>query len=97
MTPSPVHSLRRHSTFNGLLLAATLMLVCSSVAEASPAPAVVTASRPVQTGRLVTGAGSPAATPAVPSAEQEVLCSRVRKRFWVEGEGWIVRRVSACR
>jgi hypothetical protein len=24
-------------------------------------------------------------------------CSRVRRKLWVEGDGWIVRRVSLCR
>ncbi|WP_335645539.1 hypothetical protein [Methylobacterium durans] len=24
-------------------------------------------------------------------------CSRSRRRLWVEGEGWIVRRVTTCR
>ena len=23
-------------------------------------------------------------------------CPKVRRRFWVEGEGWIVRRVGVC-
>ena len=53
--------------------------------------------RPVQTAMLTDGADRPAATPTAPSAEPEALSARVRKRFWIEGEGWIVRRVSACR
>lgn len=24
-------------------------------------------------------------------------CSRYRRRLWVEGEGWIVRRITTCR
>ncbi|KAB1075801.1 hypothetical protein F6X51_03040 [Methylobacterium planeticum] len=24
-------------------------------------------------------------------------CSRTRRRLWVEGEGWIVRRITTCR
>ena len=24
-------------------------------------------------------------------------CSRIRRRLWVEGEGWIVRRITTCR
>lgn len=30
-------------------------------------------------------------------ATDDAACSRVRKRLWVDGEGWIVRRVSICR
>ena len=33
-----------------------------------------------------------------PSAGRESDdCPRVRRRLWVEGEGWIVRRVALCR
>ena len=27
---------------------------------------------------------------------EDVACDRSRKRLWVEGEGWIVRRVTTC-
>jgi hypothetical protein len=39
----------------------------------------------------------------VPASETEeagaddAACTKVRKRLWVDGEGWIVRRVSICR
>jgi hypothetical protein len=29
-------------------------------------------------------------------AEEEQTCNRPRRRLWVEGEGWVVRRISAC-
>jgi hypothetical protein len=29
-------------------------------------------------------------------AEGERECLRSRKRLWVEGEGWVVRRVTTC-
>ena len=31
-----------------------------------------------------------------PSANGDVACIRSRKRLFVEGEGWIVRRVTTC-
>ena len=37
---------------------------------------------------------------AVSAAEGEDdggTCSRIRRRLWVEGEGWIVRRITTCR
>ena len=43
---------------------------------------------------------APAVTPVVAVSESEdesVNCSRSRKRLWIEGEGWIVRRVTTCR
>jgi len=92
MMPSPISTVRRHIV-SAALLGAAFMLACSSAAEAASAPTVPPASRPVQTAVLTDGADRPAATPTEP----EALCARVRKRFWIEGEGWIVRRVSACR
>jgi hypothetical protein len=35
---------------------------------------------------------------AVTESEDDAAnCSRSRRRLWVEGEGWIVRRVTTCR
>ena len=31
-----------------------------------------------------------------PSTNGDVACARSRKRLFVEGEGWIVRRVTTC-
>lgn len=30
-------------------------------------------------------------------AEEDTNCSRTRRRLWIEGEGWIVRRITTCR
>ena len=39
----------------------------------------------------------PQATGSVPAVEVEnANCTKSRKRLWVEGEGWIVRRVTTC-
>jgi hypothetical protein len=27
----------------------------------------------------------------------ETVCTKVRRRLWLEGEGWVVRRVGQCR
>lgn len=36
--------------------------------------------------------------PAEAEAEEESAnCSKLRRRLWIEGEGWIVRRVTICR
>lgn len=38
------------------------------------------------------------ARPAEAEAEEESAnCSKLRKRLWIEGEGWLVRRVTICR
>jgi hypothetical protein len=44
----------------------------------------------------VTAAVTPVAA-VTESEDESVNCSRSRKRLWVEGEGWIVRRVTICR
>jgi len=41
--------------------------------------------------------GEPAQTSAIDDSSAQGSCERSRKRFWVEGEGWIVRRVGTCR
>jgi len=30
-------------------------------------------------------------------ASSDASCSRIRRKLWVEGEGWIVRRIAVCR
>ncbi len=63
------------------------------------------ASHTVETSAPKTQAPPPvrAMTQELAQAEPEVggasdaACSKVRKRLWVDGEGWIVRRVSICR
>lgn len=34
---------------------------------------------------------------AVDTSEDQANCSRNRRRLWVDGEGWIVRRITTCR
>ena len=42
------------------------------------------------------GAADPAATASV-GKDGEESCFTARRKMWVEGEGWIVRRVTTCR
>jgi hypothetical protein len=37
------------------------------------------------------------ASEAEAAPADDAACTKVRKRLWVDGEGWIVRRVSICR
>jgi len=34
---------------------------------------------------------------AVEPADDMTNCNRARRRLWVDGEGWIVRRITTCR
>ncbi|MGU3538639.1 hypothetical protein [Methylobacterium sp. A54F] len=67
-----------------LLLMAALPVAAAPAADHGPTR-VAEASDPVK----------PAA--AVENEEDNTNCSRARRRLWVEGEGWIVRRITTCR
>ena len=80
-----------------LLIGSAVVMLPLASAEAAPkerarpaaslkaAKSKLADAEPVTTGSIATPAGD--AQPA---------CDRVRRRLWVEGEGWVVRRVSAC-
>jgi len=49
-------------------------------------------------GKVSAAAPSIVPVAAVTESEDDATnCSRARRRLWVEGEGWIVRRVTTCR
>jgi hypothetical protein len=65
-------------------------------AEASPPIAKTDVPRPAV--RMMTSELVQTTEPETRvSAEDDAACTKVRKRLWVDGEGWIVRRVSICR
>ena len=42
--------------------------------------------------------GMPVAPVAATDSEEDAAsCSKSRKRLWIEGEGWVVRKVLTCR
>jgi hypothetical protein len=72
--------------------------VASLPAHAAPAGAP-TAEAVSSTRDKVSAAAAkaPETTGSVqPAANGDVACARSRKRLFVEGEGWIVRRVTTC-
>ncbi len=73
-----------------LLGGAGLSLCGASLALAAPAAA----QEPARTamGRSITPVAAVTETD-----EDTTTCSRSRRRLWVDGEGWIVRRVTTCR
>jgi hypothetical protein len=64
-------------------------------AEASPPIAKTEVPRPAV--RMMTSELVQTAETDTRVAADDAACSKVRKRLWVDGEGWIVRRVSICR
>ena len=83
--------------------AAGLALVVSAIAWAAPAQAASAAAVRTKTAAapvVATQAAvkEPETTGATEKASNtlEPNCSQSRRRLWVEGEGWIVRRVTTC-
>lgn len=77
---------------------AALFLLLSFVLEGT-APAAA-ATRPSPSTRLAAAELAKtveSAADAKGASDEEPGCLRARKRLWVEGEGWIVRRVTTCR
>ncbi|SFG73640.1 hypothetical protein [Methylobacterium gossipiicola] len=73
------------------LAAGLLVLVCSG---ALAGPAASQGSSEVS--KLPVRAVS--AVAAMTEGDDDLTnCSRTRRRLWVDGEGWIVRRVTTCR
>jgi hypothetical protein len=75
------------------ILAATALaapLLAAGLGTASAAPA---------SDRAVAKVAEATSTvrPVAAEPEEEANCSRSRKRLWIEGEGWVVRRITTCR
>jgi hypothetical protein len=64
------------------------VLFCSELA-------VVTAraDQPISSRRSQTGARAVSPSERTAGAEG---CQTIRRRLWVEGDGWVVRRVAVC-
>jgi hypothetical protein len=85
--------------------------LCSSIAAAAlvttfavfaPVPDTLGASAATATA---SAASRPSVADAAPLrrtaakvvvASSDATCQKIRRKFWVEGEGWIVRRVATC-
>ncbi|HEY8566621.1 MAG TPA: hypothetical protein VIL65_14055 [Beijerinckiaceae bacterium] len=83
------------SLLTGAVTAVVIACAGLSAATAAPlsAPVKITAAAETK----ISDAG-PETTSALPKvSEDEPACERSRKRLWVEGEGWVVRRVTTCR
>jgi hypothetical protein len=79
-----------------LKLSAAGIAAASLLALAGPASAAPAAS---DRGIAKVAEASPVrpAAASTAEAEEDTNCSRARRRLWIEGEGWIVRRITTCR
>jgi hypothetical protein len=105
--PRPAHKDKTVKTgfaFPGAL-AACMMLVGLGAGPAAAAGSREKPSVPALANPPITAyssANSPAtADPpttgsVAPAAEEDANCTRSRRRLWVEGQGWVVRRVTTC-
>jgi hypothetical protein len=71
---------------------AALLLASSAFSAAVAPPASAPSARPAPVA--ATRASTPTTVTAV--AETSTDCPRARRKLWVEGEGWIVRKVPIC-
>jgi len=100
VTPSRTLRAGTPLTLGRFFLGLALVALLPVPSEASPAqPALqVRSGASAQGAKLATvKPGEPAQTSAIDDSSAQGSCERSRKRFWVEGEGWIVRRVGTCR
>ncbi len=84
--------------------------LCSSIAAAALATTFVVFAPEADTlaasAQVATAPVTPRPTAAdispsrrtvrVATASSDATCQKTRRKFWVEGEGWIVRRVATC-
>ncbi|MEE7504208.1 hypothetical protein ACLBXO_27430 [Methylobacterium sp. C33D] len=66
--------------------AGTVMLAVPLAAQAATGPAETKVAE-----------AAPQVHPVSVERDDDVTCSRARRRLWIEGEGWVVRRITTCR
>lgn len=71
--------------------AAVVLMVFAGPVCAAPSPERATIAV-AEADRVVTQAS----TFSEPE-QQDAACNRARRRLWIEGEGWVVRRITTCR
>ncbi|MBE7200530.1 MAG: hypothetical protein INR70_22385 [Parafilimonas terrae] len=67
--------------------AGAALLLASAAAQAAAEPAET----------KVADAGPQVHAASSADRDDEASCSRARRRLWIEGEGWVVRRITTCR
>ena len=77
-----------------VIVALAVWVAGSLDAQASPAALRLRSEKPAGVATRVADAGAGSAV-EMPE-EQPLFCKLGRKRLWVEGEGWLVRRVRTC-
>jgi len=76
-----------------ILRTTALGVACAALLFTAPA----TQAADSQTETKVADAGSQVHVAASVDRDDDATCSRSRRRLWIEGEGWVVRRITTCR
>ena len=107
VTPSRTFRAGTHIALGGLLLAFAIVVASTGFAKASPTRTAVQPriGSEAVSAKISAARASDARTDELSDtsaiaklpSDHQASCDRTRKRFWVEGEGWIVRRVAVCR
>ena len=88
----------------GLSTACTALFVGLAILVAPMTPAAAAPQERARPGADLRAAASklaqaePTTTSSLSKvvSDEQPACDRPRRRLWVEGEGWVVRRVSSC-
>jgi hypothetical protein len=103
MTALRASNHNKNSSFGGgTLLLACLILTTGMAFAAQPVEAAHALARDGKVIKAETKSTTevavkdPEATGSIQPSDDSLNCSQSRKRLFVEGEGWIVRRVTTC-
>jgi hypothetical protein len=79
-----------------LLMGSAVLFIPLGPAQAAQKAAHPAADLKAASAKLAQA--EPAATGSLSKApaDEQPGCDRARRRLWIEGEGWVVRRVSTC-
>ena len=80
-------------TIRSLTAGAALLLSTLAAAQAAPGQAAT----PVAEAKLADATPQQVHPIAAVDRDDDATCSRMRRRLWIEGEGWVVRRITTCR
>lgn len=77
-------------------LVSTLTALLGGCLLASATSVTIAAAAPIEQRPTKIAEAAQAQT-TVADDDASTNCNKSRKRLWVEGEGWVVRRVTTCR
>ena len=75
--------------FHASAVAAAIVMALTGAAAAAPDTNGVT--------KVADATQAMPSTSVVDAEDDAANCTKSRKRLWVDGEGWIVRRITTCR